>query len=59
MEIKLGEIYTRRSDGGVYRVKMIDGRQVVLESEDKNLISITDIRGLQKAYSRKESPTPQ
>jgi hypothetical protein len=59
LKIKLGEIYTRHSDGVVYRVKMIDGRQVVLESKDKGLLSITDIRGLEKAYSRNQSPTPQ
>jgi len=59
VDIKLGEIYTRHSDGVAYMVKMIDGRQIVLESEDKGLLSITDICGLEKAYSRKESPTPQ
>ena len=59
MEIKLGDIYTRHSNRAVYRVKMIDGRQVVLESEDGRLLSMTDIYGLANAYTRRESKVAQ
>jgi len=59
VNIKLGEIYTRHSDGVVYRVKMIDYKKVVLESEDGSLLSMTDIYGLENAYTKKGSPIPQ
>ena len=55
VELKLGDIYTRHSNGVAYKVKMIDNRQVVLESEDGSTLSITDIRGLEKAYTKRES----
>ncbi len=57
MDVKVGDLYIRRSDGAVYRVKMIDNIKVVLESEDKSLLSITDIYGLEKSYTKKE-PKP-
>ena len=59
MNIKLGEIYTRHSDGVVYRVKWIDSKTVVLESEDGRLLSMTDIYGLANAYTRRESKVAQ
>ena len=54
MDIKAGDLYVRRSDGAVFRVKMIDNIKVVLESEDKSLLTITDIYGLEKSYTKKE-----
>jgi hypothetical protein len=58
MEIKVGDIYIRHSDGRSYKVKRIDHKMVVLESVDEVRLSLTDIFALQKAYSRIEpSPT--
>ena len=54
MNIKLGEIYTRHSDGVVYRVKWIDCKTVVLESEDGKL-TLIEVFGLEKAYKKKEA----
>jgi len=54
VDIKAGDLYVRRSDGAVFRVKMIDNIKVVLESEDKSLLTITDIYGLEKSYTQKE-----
>jgi hypothetical protein len=50
---KVGDIYIRRSDGMIYSVKTIDHKKVVLESLDKNLLTVTDIFGLEKAYNKK------
>jgi hypothetical protein len=36
-------------------VKKIDNTMVVLESEDGTGLSLTDIFGLEKGYSKKES----
>ena len=58
MEIKPGDIYIRRSNGSFYRVKMIDDKKIVLESEDGSRLSIIDIRGLEREYGRKESLPP-
>lgn len=60
MEIKVGDIYVRHSDGVVCRVKWIGRTAVVLESEDGNRLRLTDIFDLEKAYSKRESePTQQ
>ena len=59
MDIKVGDIYIRHSDGVVYRVKAIDNLKVVLESEDRSLLTITDIYGLKKAYTKRESKVTQ
>jgi hypothetical protein len=58
MDIKIGDIYIRDSDERVYRVKNIDNKMVVLEAENGQL-SLTDIFGLEKAYSKKEPNPPQ
>jgi len=54
MEIKVGEIYIRHSDGQICRVRWIDRTTVVLESEDGSHLSLTTIYGLEKAYSKRE-----
>ncbi len=59
MEIKVGDIYTRHSDGKSYRVKRIDYKMVVLESVDEIRLSLTDVFALQKAYSKRESTPTQ
>ena len=55
MKIEVGDIYIRNSDRILYRVKAIDNIKVILESEDGSLLSITDIYGLEKAYTKRES----
>ncbi len=58
-EVKVGDIYIRHSDRRIWRVKKIDNIMVVLESEDGTLLTLADVFGLGKAYSRKEPPSPQ
>ena len=55
MDVKIGDIYTRNSDGKICRVKMIDNIRIVLELEDGHMGILTDIFGLEKAYTKKES----
>ncbi len=60
MEVKVGDVYIRHSNGKSYRVKRIDHKMVTLESlevEDGTRIILTDIFGLEKAY-RKIEPEP-
>ncbi len=57
MDVKVGDIYIRRSDGKICRVKRIDHKKVVLESQDGTWLTLADIFGLEKAYSKKE-PDP-
>jgi hypothetical protein len=61
MEAQVGEIYTRHSDGTVWRVKKIDNIMVVLELEGGPWQSLTptNIFGLEKAYSKRESKPTQ
>ena len=54
MEIKVGDIYIRHSDGQIFKVKWIDRTTVVLESEDGIHLRLTNIFGLEKAYSKRE-----
>jgi hypothetical protein len=54
MDVKLGDIYIRHSDGKIRRVKKIDNTMIVLESEDGSRLALTDIFGLEKAYRKKE-----
>ena len=58
MDVKPGDVYIRTSDGKIYRVKKVDNKMIVLESEDSSQLALTDIFGLQKAYTRKEDPAP-
>ena len=58
VKINVGDIYIRHSDERVYRVKNIDNKMVVLETENGQP-SLTNIFGLEKGYSKKESkPIP-
>ena len=59
MEVKVGDIYTRHSDGKICRVKWVDGTTAVLESEDRSRLLLTDIFGLEKAYSKRESKSTE
>jgi len=57
-KVKVGDIYIRHSDGKICRVKRIDHKKVVLESEDGTWLTLADIFGLEKAYSKKEPKPP-
>jgi len=59
VEVKVGDIYIRHSDGSIWRVKKMDNIKVVLESGDGTRLTLTDIFGLGKAYSKKEPTSPQ
>jgi hypothetical protein len=59
VEVKVGDIYIRHSDRTIWRVKKIDNIMVVLESEDGTRLTLADIFGLGKAYSKKEPNPPQ
>ena len=54
MDVKIGDVYIRNSDGKSCRVKEIDNIRVVLELEDGKL-SLADIFGLERSYTKKES----
>jgi hypothetical protein len=54
MDIKVGNVFVRRSDEGVWKVKKIDGHKVLLESSDQKL-AMTDIYGLEKSYRKIET----
>ena len=58
MEVKVGDIYIRHSDGKICKVKWIGRTTVVLESEDGTRVRLTDIFDLEKAYSKRE-PEPR
>ena len=59
MEIKVGDIYVRHSDGQICKVKGIDNKMVVLELVDEGRLTLTDIFGLEKGYAKKETKPPQ
>jgi len=59
MDFTIGEIYIRHLDGKLWRVKNIDNKKVVLESLDGVGLTMTDIFGLEKGYSKKEPKTAQ
>jgi hypothetical protein len=62
VEIKVGDIYIRHSDGKICRVKKIDHKIVVLEfyGEGRTWLGLTDVFGLEKGYSKREyKPTQQ
>ncbi len=59
MDVKLGDVYIRKSGGKIYRVKKIDNTMILLESsEDSSQLALTDIFGLEKAYTKKEEHAP-
>ncbi len=55
MEIKVGDVYIRKSDGQVCRVRWIDHTTIVLESEGGKHLRLTSIYGLKNEYTKKES----
>ncbi len=55
MEIKVGDVYIRNSDGQICRVRWVDRTTVVLESEDESRLRLTTIYGLEKTYSKEKS----
>jgi len=55
VKVKIGDIYIRNSNKKIWKVKKIDNTMVVLESEDGTHLTLADIFGLEKAYSKKES----
>ena len=59
MEVKVGDIYIRHSDGMICRVKRIDHTMVILQLENENRLSLTDVFGLEKGYSKRESKPTQ
>jgi L-ascorbate metabolism protein UlaG (beta-lactamase superfamily) len=59
VEVKVGDIYIRHSDGKICRVKWIGHTTVVLESEDGTRVRLTDIFDLEKGYSKRESKPTQ
>ncbi len=59
VEVKVGDIYIRHSDRRIWRVKKINNIMVVLETEDGTRLTLADIFGLRKAYSKKEPNPPQ
>ena len=60
VEVKVGDIYIRHSDGSIWRVKKIDNIMLALESEgDATRLALTDIFGLEKGYNKKESKSTQ
>ncbi len=55
MDVKIGDLYIRNSNGKTYVVKKIDNTMVVLQSlEDEGRLAISDIFSLQKGYKKKE-----
>jgi len=59
MEIKVGDINIRHSDGQICKVKWVDRTTVVLELGDERHLSLTNIFGLEKAYSKREVEATQ
>ncbi len=59
MEIKVGDVYIRNSDGQICRVRWLDRTTVVLESEDRSRLRLTTIYGLEETYSKAKSKRTQ
>ncbi len=56
MDVRIGEVYVRNSDEKAYRVKKIDNTMIVLESIGTGQLALTDIHGLEKAYTKEQEP---
>ncbi len=56
MDVKIGDVYFRISDEKTYRVTKIDNTMIVLESVETGQLALTDIFGLEKAYTKKQTP---
>jgi hypothetical protein len=57
--VNVGDIYIRNLDRKVCKVKWIDYKGVILESEGGDWLALADIFGLEKAYTKKEPKSPQ
>lgn len=55
MKVKVGDIYTRHSDGTIWRVKNVDNNRIVLELEGGTWqsLTVTSTFDLEKAYTKK------
>ena len=54
MDVKIGDIYIRESDGKICKVKKIDNTMVVLELENEGKQALTDVFGLERGYTKQE-----
>ncbi len=54
MDVKIGDIYVRNSDGKTWKVKKIDNKMIVLESERESKHALTDVFGLERGYTKQE-----
>ena len=54
MDVKIGDIYIRESDGKVCKVKKIDNNMIVLGFEEEGKQGLTDIFGLEKGYTKQK-----
>ncbi len=60
MDIKVGDVFVRRSDEKLWTVKEIDGIKVILEfhhkkfSKEVSVLTVTDIYGLKNNYDKEE-----
>jgi hypothetical protein len=57
--VNVGDIYIRNLDRKVCKVRWIDYKGVILESEGGDWLALADIFGLEKAYTKKEPKSPQ
>jgi hypothetical protein len=59
VEVKVGDLYIRRSDHQICKVKRIDNKMIVLELDDENRLTLSNLFSLENAYIRKESQSIQ
>ena len=61
MKVKVGDIYTRHSDGSTWRVKKVDKNVIVLELEGGTWqsLTVTSIFELEKVYAKRWSNSGQ
>ncbi len=59
MELKVGDVYARNSDGQACRVRWIDHTTVILETEDGRHLRLTSIYGLKNKYTKRDSEPVQ
>ncbi len=55
MKVKVGDVYTRHSDGTTWRVKKVDNNVIVLELEGGTWqsLTVTNIFDLEKVYTKR------
>lgn len=54
MNVRVGDVYIRESDGKVCKVKKIDNKMIVLEFVAEGKQGLTDIFGLERGYKKQE-----